>query len=87
MAPSLHGQDVLVVGAGKSGLSAARLLARTGAHVSVEEVRPLATVLGLLLRALFGGAPIYALVMGGASLVLAGALMLRVPQPASAARG
>src|SRR3989442_15928626 len=40
-----------------------------------------ATVLGLLLRVLFGGAPIYALVMGGVSLVLAGALGLRVPQP------
>src|SRR5438105_3850035 len=46
-----------------------------------------ATVLGLLLRILFGGAPIYALVMGGVSLVLAGALVLRVPQPAGAARG
>jgi maltose/moltooligosaccharide transporter len=42
-----------------------------------------ATVLGLLLRVLFGGAPIYALVLGGVSLVLAGALVLRVPQPAS----
>jgi len=40
-----------------------------------------ATVLGLLLRVLFGGAPIYALVLGGVSLVLAGALVLRVPQP------
>jgi len=40
-----------------------------------------ATVLGFLLRTLFGGAPIYALVMGGVSLVLAGALVLRVPQP------
>jgi len=47
-----------------------------------------ATVLGLLLRALFGGAPIYALVMGGVSLVLAGALVLRVPQaPAAPAAG
>ena len=41
-----------------------------------------ATVLGFLLRILFGGAPIYALVMGGVSLVLAGALVLRVPQAA-----
>ena len=41
-----------------------------------------ATLLGFLLRILFGGAPIYALVMGGVSLVLAGALVLRVPQAA-----
>jgi maltose/moltooligosaccharide transporter len=40
-----------------------------------------ATVLGFLLRAVFGGAPIYALVLGGASFVVAGLLVLRVPQP------
>jgi maltose/moltooligosaccharide transporter len=37
-------------------------------------------VLGFLLRVLFGGAPIYALVLGGVSLVVAGVLVLRVPQ-------
>jgi len=41
-----------------------------------------ASMLGLLLRALFGGAPIYALVLGGVSLVVAGLLVLRVPQAA-----
>jgi maltose/moltooligosaccharide transporter len=40
-----------------------------------------ASVLGLLLRVLFGGAPVYALVLGGASLFAAGLLVLRVPQP------
>jgi maltose/moltooligosaccharide transporter len=40
-----------------------------------------ASVLGLLLRVLFGGAPIYALAIGGASFVVAGLLVLRVPQP------
>jgi len=40
-----------------------------------------ATVLGFLLRTVFGGAPIYALVLGGASFLLAGLLVLRVPQP------
>jgi len=40
-----------------------------------------ATVLGLLLRVLFGGAPVYALVLGGVCFGLAGLLVLRVPQP------
>ena len=40
-----------------------------------------ASVLGFLLRTLFGGAPIYALALGGASFILAGLLALRVPQP------
>jgi len=40
-----------------------------------------ATVLGFLLRTVFGGAPIYALVLGGASFLLAGLLVLRVPRP------
>jgi maltose/moltooligosaccharide transporter len=38
-----------------------------------------ASILGVLLKALFGGQPIYALVLGGASFVLAGVLALRVP--------
>jgi maltose/moltooligosaccharide transporter len=37
-----------------------------------------ASVLGSLVNSLFGGAPIYALVLGGASFVLAGLLVLRV---------
>ncbi|OLE31758.1 MAG: MFS transporter [Alphaproteobacteria bacterium 13_1_20CM_3_64_12] len=40
-----------------------------------------ASMLGFLLRVMFGGAPIYALVLGGVSLMLAGLLVLRVPQP------
>ncbi len=40
-----------------------------------------ASVLGFLLRALFGGAPLYALMLGGASFLVAGLLVLRVPQP------
>lgn len=40
-----------------------------------------ATVLGFLLRAFFGGAPIHALALGGASFIVAGLLALRVPQP------
>jgi maltose/moltooligosaccharide transporter len=40
-----------------------------------------ASMLGFLLRVMFGGAPIYALVLGGLSFVLAGLLVLRVPQP------
>lgn len=40
-----------------------------------------ATLLGFLLRSLFGGAPIYALALGGASFIVAGLLALRVPQP------
>ena len=43
-----------------------------------------ASVLGFLLKALFGGAPIYALVLGGLSFFLAGVFVLRVPQPAPA---
>jgi maltose/moltooligosaccharide transporter len=44
-----------------------------------------ASALGFLLRVVFGGAPIYALVLGGASFVAAGLLVLRVPQPGAAA--
>jgi maltose/moltooligosaccharide transporter len=43
-----------------------------------------ASVLGFLLHAVFGGAPIYALVLGGASFLVAGLLVLRVPQPGTA---
>jgi maltose/moltooligosaccharide transporter len=39
-----------------------------------------ASVLGFLLTKLFGGAPIYALVLGGVSFMLAGLLVLRVPE-------
>lgn len=41
-----------------------------------------ASVLGLLLKLLFGGEPIYALVLGGVCFILAGLLALRVPRPA-----
>ena len=42
-----------------------------------------AGVLGFVLRALFGGAPIYALALGGLCLIVAGLLTLRVPPPAA----
>jgi maltose/moltooligosaccharide transporter len=42
-----------------------------------------ASVLGFLLRTLFGGAPLYALLLGGVSFVVAGLLVLRVPRPVS----
>jgi maltose/moltooligosaccharide transporter len=41
-----------------------------------------AGVLGFLLRTLFGGAPVYALALGGVCLIVAGLLTLRVPRPA-----
>jgi maltose/moltooligosaccharide transporter len=37
-----------------------------------------ATILGFLLKTFFGGAPINALLLGGASLLVAGAFVLRV---------
>jgi maltose/moltooligosaccharide transporter len=40
-----------------------------------------ASVLGLLLKLCFHGQPIWALAMGGASLLLAGLCMLRVDEP------
>jgi len=40
-----------------------------------------ASVLGFLLRMLFGGAPIYAMVLGGIALICAGLLVLRVEEP------
>jgi maltose/moltooligosaccharide transporter len=43
-----------------------------------------ASVLGTILRVLFGGVPIYALALGGLSFVLAGLLVLRVPLPPGA---
>lgn len=43
-----------------------------------------ASVLGLLLRLFFHGQPIWALVMGGASLVIAGLCTLRVSEPTTA---
>ncbi len=44
-----------------------------------------ASVLGFLLRTFMGGAPVYALVVGGASLFLAGLAVLRVQEPVRAA--
>ena len=41
-----------------------------------------ASVLGLLLKRLFGGAPVFALAIGGVSLLIAGVLVLRVAEPA-----
>ena len=38
-----------------------------------------ASVLGLVLRVFFGGAPLYALALGGIALIIAGLLVLRVP--------
>ena len=38
----------------------------------------IASVLGVLLKTFFGGQPIYALVIGGVSFLLAGVLALRV---------
>ncbi|MEV8521499.1 MFS transporter [Dyella marensis] len=42
-----------------------------------------ASVLGLLLRAFFHGQPIYALVLGGASLFVSGLCVLRVREPSA----
>jgi maltose/moltooligosaccharide transporter len=42
-----------------------------------------ASVLGVLLKWLFGGAPIYALAIGGVSFLISGALVLRVAEPKS----
>src|SRR5262249_33829630 len=41
-----------------------------------------AALLGFLLRTLFGGAPIYALALGGLCLIVAGLLTFCVPRPA-----
>jgi maltose/moltooligosaccharide transporter len=41
-----------------------------------------ASVLGVLLRVFFHGQPIYALLLGGASLLMAGLFVLRVKEPA-----
>jgi hypothetical protein len=40
-------------------------------------------MLGFALRTLFGGAPIYALALGGLCFFVAGLLTLRVPGPAA----
>jgi len=45
-----------------------------------------ASVLGFLLRTFMGAQPVYALVVGGASLFLAGLAVLRVQEPVRAAR-
>jgi len=42
-----------------------------------------ASLLGFLLRVLFGGAPLYALVLGGIALICAGLLVLRVAESPS----
>ncbi|SFN10274.1 MFS transporter [Dokdonella immobilis] len=44
-----------------------------------------ASVLGVLLKTFFGNEPIYALVLGGASFLIAGLCMLRVPDVQTAA--
>jgi maltose/moltooligosaccharide transporter len=46
-----------------------------------------ASVLGLILKVFFGGAPIYALAIGGLSFMIAGLLVLRVPPIAPIAGG
>jgi maltose/moltooligosaccharide transporter len=43
-----------------------------------------ASVLGVLLRVFFHGQPIYALLLGGASLLVAGLSVLRVREPVPA---
>src|SRR5258705_9635366 len=45
-----------------------------------------AGMLGFLLRILFGGAPIYALALGGLCFIVACVLTLRVPVPAAGRR-
>ena len=40
-----------------------------------------ASVLGVLLKTFFGNQPIYALAIGGASFIVAGLCMLRLPAP------
>ncbi|MDE3115681.1 MAG: MFS transporter [Pseudomonadota bacterium] len=46
-----------------------------------------ASVLGFFLKTLFGGAPIYALGLGGVCFLLSGLLVLRLPKEAEAPRG
>jgi maltose/moltooligosaccharide transporter len=43
-----------------------------------------ASVLGVVLKVFFGGAPIFALAVGGASFLIAGLMALRVPEPTPA---
>ena len=40
-----------------------------------------ASILGIVVGRLFGGEPVYALVVGGVSMIIAGLLTLRVEQP------
>jgi maltose/moltooligosaccharide transporter len=42
-----------------------------------------ATILGFLVSSLFGGQPVYALLVGGVSMILAGLLTLRVDDRAT----
>ena len=42
-----------------------------------------ASLLGFLLKSLFGGQPLWALVLGGASLALAGLCVLAIPRLAA----
>jgi maltose/moltooligosaccharide transporter len=42
-----------------------------------------ATILGFMVSSLFGGQPVYALIVGGVSMILAGLLTLRVDDRAT----
>jgi maltose/moltooligosaccharide transporter len=42
-----------------------------------------ATILGFLVSSVFGGQPVYALIVGGISMIVAGLLTLRVDDRAS----
>ena len=68
--------------------TARRVLAHPGAAASTVFLCVLlaATVLGLLVKSLFGGQPIYALVLGGGSLALAAVASLALPDLADPAR-
>ena len=44
-----------------------------------------ASVLGVVLKTLFADKPIYALVLGGVSFLVAGLMALRVPEPTTVA--
>lgn len=41
-----------------------------------------ASLLGFILKSFFGAQPVYALIIGGVSLVIAGVFVMRVPEPA-----
>ena len=40
-----------------------------------------ASLLGFILKSFFGAQPVYALVIGGVSLIIAGLFVMRVPEP------